>query len=220
MCGRFARTSSRATVTAEFGITRFAAEDLGPRYNVAPGQRIETIVREGAETQLDRMRWGLAAPPGKPRPINARSETVAGMPLFRDSFGQRRCLIVADGFYEWRKDGARKTPHFIRLRSQRPFAFAGIWSPDPHAADGAQPTCAILTCPPNALLAEIHNRMPVILPAESRDRWLDPASVTKDLRSLLVPFSAAEMEAFPVSTYVNSARNDGPACLRPRASGD
>ena len=134
--------------------------------------------------------------------------------MFRDAFRLRRCLIVADGFYEWRKDERRKTPHFIHLRSGRPFGFAAIWSPSRGAVGIALPACAILTCAPNALMAQIHNRMPVILPAAARDRWLDPSAEEADLRALLAPLPPEEMEAYEVSTFVNSPRNDSPECVR------
>lgn len=215
MCGRFARTSSRDTVAREFGITRFRLDEMGPRYNIAPSQAVDAITAGDGERQLEPMRWGLAAPAGKPRPINARAETVAGVPLFREAFRQRRCLVVADGFYEWRREGERKTPHFIRLRSGRPFTFAAIWSPDAQAEATVAATCALLTCAPNELVAEVHNRMPVILAEAGRDLWLDPTAESKSLRALLLPYPAAEMEAYPVSTYVNSPRHTGAECIRP-----
>ncbi len=131
-----------------------------------------------------------------------------------EAFRRRRCLIVADGFYEWRNDGARKTPYFIRLRSGRPFGFAGIWSLHRTAVGGRSATCAILTCSPNELMAPIHDRMPVILPAGARDRCLDPGAKEPDLRSLLVPLPGEEMEAYAVSAFVNSPRNDSPQCVQ------
>jgi len=217
MCGRFARTSSREVIAAQFGVTRFVNVDLRPRYNIAPTQPVEAIVRDGTEKRLGPMRWGFASSsPKDPKaaPINARAETVATIPLFRDAFRRRRCLVVADGFYEWRREDSRKTPYFIRLRSGRPFGFAGIWTFG-RTADGARaPTCAIMTCPPNARIAEIHDRMPVILPAAVHDRWLDPSAEQPELRQLLTPLPDDEMEAYEVSTAVNSARHDSPECVR------
>jgi putative SOS response-associated peptidase YedK len=216
MCGRFARTSSREVLAEEFRVAEFVNVDLHPRYNIAPTQPVEAIVRDGEQKRLGPMRWGFAAAATGPRlaPINARAETVASRPLFRDAFRRRRCLVVADGFYEWRKDGPVKTPYFIRLRSGRPFGFAGIWS-FAHTADGKRfATCAIVTCAPNALMAQIHNRMPVILPAAARDQWLDPAAKEAGLRALLTPLAPEDMEAYEVSTAVNSARNDSAECIQ------
>jgi putative SOS response-associated peptidase YedK len=157
------------------------------------------------------MKWGYTTSSEKqtkPAPINARAETVATMPLFREAFRRRRCLVVADGFYEWRKDGNTKTPYLIRLRSERPLGFAAIWASMRTAMGQRIGTCAILTCPPNELMAPIHNRIPVILPTGARDRWLEPQANVAELQSLLTPFPADQMEAYPVSTLVNSPRND------------
>ncbi|HEX7409135.1 MAG TPA: SOS response-associated peptidase [Candidatus Binatia bacterium] len=217
MCGRFSRTSGREVLAEEFGVVRFADVDFRPRYNIAPSQTVEAILRDGVEKRLELMRWGFTpsfAKEPKLAPINARAETVATSPMFRDAFGRRRCLIVADGFYEWRKDERRKTPHFIHLRSGRPFGFAAIWSSHPAAAGTQLATGAILTCAPNELMVPIHNRMPVILPAAARDRWLDPSAGEDDLRALLVPLPSEELEAYEVSTFVNSPRNDAPECVR------
>jgi putative SOS response-associated peptidase YedK len=158
---------------------------LRPRYNVAPSENIETIIRVGDEKRLGPTRWGLvpkAAKDPKLAPINARAETLSTSPMFRDAFRRHRCLVVADGFYEWRKDGRRKTPFFIRLRSSRPFAFAGIWSLRRSEVGSRSATCAIVTCPPNELMAAIHDRMPVILSPGARDRWLDPTAGEAELR--------------------------------------
>ena len=217
MCGRFSRTSSGDVLADEFGVAQFVGVDLSPRYNIAPSQTVEAIIRDGTATRLGPMRWGFTASSAQerlPAPINARAETVATTPRFRDAFRRRRCLIVADGFYEWRKDGPRKTPQFIRLRSGRPFGFAGIWSFHRDAAGTRVATCAIVTCVPNALMAPIHNRMPVILPAAARDRWLDPSADEVMLRELLAPLPAEKMEAYEVSPFVNSPRNDSPECVR------
>ena len=220
MCGRFTRTSQRQTIGDELGVTKFVTVDLHPRYNIAPSQDIEAVVRAGDVLRLGPMRWGFVAPSAAasptvsaPAPINARAEAIATSPLFRDAFHRRRCLVVADGFYEWRVEGRRKTPYFIYLRSQRPFGFAAIWSPG-DAADGKRlATCAIITCPPNTLVASIHNRMPVILPRGARQRWLDPYAADEELRALLVPLPADDMDAHAVSTLVNSPRNDVPECV-------
>jgi putative SOS response-associated peptidase YedK len=218
MCGRFARTSSREVIVEEFCLARCVDVDLRPRYNIAPSQFVEAVISDGAERRLGPMKWGFVPSSATEltlAPINARAETVATTPLFREAFRRRRCLVVADGFYEWRKDGRRKTPHFIHLRSQQPFGFAGIWSMHRAPVGTKVATCAILTCAPNELMAPIHNRMPVILPAVARNGWLDPNAREVDLRALLVPFPPEEMEAYAVSTLVNAPRNDSPECVRP-----
>jgi putative SOS response-associated peptidase YedK len=217
MCGRFSRSNGREVVVEEFGVVDFGELDFRPRYNIAPSQTVEVIIRDATGQHIAPMRWGFSpsfVQELKIAPINARAETSAKSPMFRDAFRRRRCLIVADGFYEWRKDERRKTPHFIHLRSDRPFGFAGIWSPSRGAVGIALPTCAILTCAPNELMAPIHNRMPVILPVTARDRWLAPSTGEDDLRELLVPLGSEEMEAYEVSRFVNSPRNDSPECVR------
>jgi putative SOS response-associated peptidase YedK len=221
MCGRFARSSSQDIIAKEFGVARFVNVDLAPRYNIAPSQNVEAIINDGTELRMGPLRWGfttVATADTKPAPINARAETVTTMGLFREAFQRRRCLVVADGFYEWRRAGSTKMPCFIHLRSGRPFGFAGIWSTIPTDMGQHIGTCAILTCAPNELMAPIHNRMPVILPAAARDGWLDRATKENDLRALLAPLPSEEMEAYEVSPFVNSPRNDSPECVR-RVSG-
>jgi putative SOS response-associated peptidase YedK len=218
MCGRISRTSPREALADEFSVARFVNVDLRPRYNVAPSENIETIIRVGDEKRLGPMRWGFvstAANDPKLAPINARAETLATSSMFRDAFRRHRCLVVADGFYEWRKDGRTKTPFFIRLQSGRPFGFAGIWSLRRSEVGSRSATCAIVTCAPNQLMATIHNRMPVILPPAARDRWLDPMAGEAELHDLLVPLPAEDLEAYEVSTLVNLPRNDSPECVKP-----
>jgi putative SOS response-associated peptidase YedK len=179
MCGRITRTSPREAIAREFGVTRFAEVAWHPRYNVAPSQIVETIISVDGEKRLGPMRWGFVSPTAKePKlaPINARAETLPTSPMFRDAFRRHRCLVVA-GFYEWRKnDGRRRTPFFVRLKSGRPFGFAGIWSLKRGEKGTRLVTCAIATCPPNELMAKIHDRMPVILPVGVRatDGWTPP----------------------------------------------
>jgi len=199
-------------------VTRFAEVDWHQRYNVAPTQIVETTISVNGEKRLGPMRWGFVAPTAKePKlaPINARAETLSTSPMFRDAFRRHRCLVVADGFYEWRKnDGRRKTPFFVRLRSGRPFGFAGIWSMKHDDKGTRLATCAIVTCPPNELVAKIHDRMPVILPPGERDRWLEPTTSEAELRELLVPLPTEDLEAYEVSALVNSPANDSPECVR------
>ena len=217
MCGRFTRTSSRDVLASEFGITTFINVDLSPRYNIAPSQPVEAIIRHGEETRLGPMTWAFRSTNSALAPINARAETVAVSPLFREAFHRRRCLVVADGFYEWQRNGRTKTPYFIHLRSARPFGFAGIFSMLRTEAGERMATCAIVTCRANELMAPIHDRMPVIVPPDARERWLDPRTSEGELRGLLVPLASDEMDAYVVSTLVNSPDNDSVECVR-RAS--
>jgi putative SOS response-associated peptidase YedK len=220
MCGRFIRTSPRAVISDEFGVDQFVNVDFAPRYNIAPSQGVEAIINDGTQLRVGPMKWGFTTssePQTKPVPINARAETIATMPLFRAAFQRRRCLVVADGFYEWRKVGNCKTPYLIRLRSGRPFGFAAIWANMRTAVGQRIGTCAILTCAPNELMASIHDRMPVILPKGARDLWLAPGADPTELQTLLTPFPAEQMEAYAVSTLVNSPRHDTPDCITPLA---
>ncbi len=208
MCGRMVRTSPAEALATELGIAPPADLDLRPRWNVRPGEDVLAIVRAGAALRAGWLRWGLM--PASPRPaINARIETAATRPAFRRAFAHRRCLVVADGFYEWqRADGRRSTPWFVRLRSARPMTFAGLWERW-HPPDGTPVvTCAVLTCPSNALVAPIHDRMPVIVAPAARDAWLAHEDVA------LGPYPAELLEAWPVSPLVNTADADGPELLR------
>lgn len=218
MCGRFVRTSPQTVIMEEFGVDHLVNVDFAPRYNIAPSQPLETIIYDGTELRVGPMTWGYAtsaADKTKPAPINARAETITTMPLFRDAFQRRRCLVVADGFYEWQKDGNAKTPYFIRLRSARPFGFAAVWTSMRTPMGQRIGTCAIIRCAPNELMRPIHNRMPVILPKAARDRWLNRSAAAGELQSLLTPLPSEEMDAYAVSTLVNSPRNDGPDCIVP-----
>src|SRR5271169_4784535 len=151
MCGRFARTSSREVLAGEFGITTFVNVDLSPRYNIAPSQPVEAVIRHGEEKRLGPMQWGFRSANSMLAPINTRAETVATSPLFREAFHRRRCLVVADGFYEWQRNGRTKTPYFVHLRSARPFGFAGIFSLRWTEEGNRMATCAIVTCRANEL---------------------------------------------------------------------
>jgi putative SOS response-associated peptidase YedK len=222
MCGRFTLKAKPGEIAAAFGLLTMPT--LGPRYNVAPTQEVAAvrIDRETGRRRLDLLRWGFVPgwaddPAIGNRMINARAETVAEKPAFRHAFKARRCLIVADGFYEWQRQGGRKVPHHIRLHDQRPFAFAGLW--ERWRRDGAAlESCAVITTEPNDVLRPIHDRMPVILGPEDYAAWLDPsASDAAALKALLRPFPAADMVAVPVGTLVNAPANDRPECLRPVA---
>jgi len=218
MCGRFSLATPEEILAEFFGLMEIPA--LTARYNIAPGQSVAAVGRRTAGTppRLASLHWGFEAPPGPRRRsgllINARSETVHRLPAFAESFRTRRCLIPADGFFEWKAEGGTKTPYHVRRRDGGLFALAGLWQtmPQRHAA-GA---CVILTTRPNSLLAPLHDRMPVILSPRDFDRWLDPETrATEALRPLLRPSSAEEWSAVRVGRAVNNARHDGPDCILP-----
>lgn len=218
MCARFTLHSPAELVARRFGLLQIP--QLDPRYNIAPSQLIAVIgTKAGGGRGLAMFRWGFvphwAADTKGPRPVNAKGETIADKPAFRDAFRERRCLVPADGFYEWRTTPEGKKPLFYRLRSGDMMALAGVW--DVWRGDTEKLfTCAIITTPSNELIEPIHDRMPAILPPEDWDRWLSPQE--KDPTALLPflkPYPATEMEAIPVSTVVNSSRHEGADCLAP-----
>lgn len=213
MCGRFTLTIDINRVAKAFGVAPSPSLQVSPRYNVAPTQDVVTIMRNGT-AHLDLLRWGLIPAWAKDasvgsRMINARAETLAEKASFKRLLHARRCLVVADGFYEWKQEHSGKTPMYITLKDQEPFAFAGLWDSwkDP---EGQQiRTCTIITTQPNELMASIHNRMPAILPRQAVEEWLDPAqSDDQALLSLLTPYPASEMEARAVSRKVNNPKYD------------
>jgi len=221
MCGRFTLTAEADELEGFFPGFTFPPGVL-PRFNIAPSQGVLLIANTG-EGRAEEFRWGLVPHWAKDpkignRMINARAETLAEKPSFRSAFRRRRCLILADGFYEWRSNPGQKakTPMYIRLRSGRPFAFAGLWE-SWRAPDGAEVrTCAIITTQPNALMATIHRRMPVILPPEAHGTWLHVGDVPPgELAHLLVPYPGSEMVAHAVSRLVNNPREDVPDCIVP-----
>jgi putative SOS response-associated peptidase YedK len=222
MCGRFTLTLDPSDLQEAFYWVNFGNVDITPRYNIAPTQGIPVVVNNG-ENRLDFFTWGLVPfwakdPSIGSRMINARAETIAEKPSFRNAFKRRRCLILADGFYEWQKipNNTSKIPTYIRLKHGKPFAFAGLWE-NWHSPDGSQIlSTTIITTQPNKLLKPIHNRMPVILPEVDYDTWLTPGEVNpQELMPLLVPFDPNLMEAYPVSRLVNNPINDSPDCIRP-----
>jgi putative SOS response-associated peptidase YedK len=195
---------------------------VAPRYNVAPGQPILAIPNDGS-MKADFFIWGLIPSWAKDasigsRMINARAETLAEKPSFRAAFKYRRCLIPADGFYEWqvRVGSKSKLPHYIQMKSHQPFAFAGLYE-NWHSPDGSEiKSATIITTQPNELMAVIHNRMPVILTPKDYFRWIDPSpQLPNQLDYMLVPYAAEELQAFPVGMLVNNPVNDNPECLQP-----
>jgi putative SOS response-associated peptidase YedK len=218
MCGRFLRQKDVDVIVRDFGVQKVAC-DLAPSYNVPPTQQVAVIVQDGVK-ELVSIRWGLV-PSWAPSlsvgntMINARAETVARKGSFREAFEKRRCLVVADGFYEWRKEGKTRQPILIPLKSDRAFGFAGLYenwlSPDGQNIR----TCAIITTEPNEIMRTIHNRMPVIIPTQQEETWLSPDADPTGLLSLLKPYPAEEMQTREVSGLVNSPANDSPECLKP-----
>jgi len=227
MCGRYTLTNPKpAGFRKRFGIEE--SVDLGdeePRYNIAPTDPVLAVRRtdEGARN-LGRLRWGLV--PGRwaerrsgPPLINARAESLATQPAFAESFRERRCLIPADGFYEWRKDERGKVPIWLSRPDGRLFAFAGVWAKLP-ARDGSSDvlhSCAIVTCAPNALIRPIHDRMPVVLQPEAEARWLDPEVDPDELLGLLVPAPEDALVTREVGDFVNNVRDDGAHLIDRRA---
>lgn len=220
MCGRFALTAPASTITEIFQID--VLPDVLPRYNVAPTTQVAVVVEGDEGRELQSFRWGLIPFWAKDKKIgyrmlNARSETVSKKPAFRAAFKRRRLLILADGFYEWHREGKKKLPHLIQLADGKPFAMAGLWERwvDPETEEEVR-SCTIVTTGPNELMEPIHNRMPVILPPEHWDTWLDPEVQDPALlQEMLVPYPADGMRERRVSTTVNNVRNQGPQCQEP-----
>ncbi len=218
MCGRYGRWSRVDEIAVHFGITTESI--ISPRYNIAPGH-IAPIVRIDPESNLRDLipaQWGLLPFWSKDKKIaskliNARSETAFEKPAFRAAFKYRRALIPANGFYEWKKAGKEKFPHWIHLKGQELFAMAGLWESWESPAGELIDSFTILTTEPNSLVAEIHNRMPVILGPAHYASWLDPQNNGKPLSDLLGPFPTDEMTAYPVSKLVNDVHNDVPECI-------
>jgi putative SOS response-associated peptidase YedK len=223
MCGRFTLIAPGEAIAELFQLAE--APSIAPRYNIAPTQPI-AAVRLSPTTggrELTHFHWGLIPrwakdPKIGSRMINARSETAAEKPSFRAAMKYRRCLVPADGFYEWQKINGRKQPVRIQMTDGRPFAIAGLWE---HwlGPDGSEiESCTLLTTEPNQLLRPIHNRMPVLLDPADFDQWLDSRShQAADVQHLLRPFSEENMSFYPVSTHVNNPRNEDPRCIEPLA---
>jgi putative SOS response-associated peptidase YedK len=222
MCGRFTLRAPASVVAAQFGL--FEVAPFAPRFNIAPSQTIAVVRVPGDQGRSSRelawLRWGLIPswaddPAIGSRMINARSETAADKPAFRAALRRRRCLVVADGFYEWKKEGKARQPYFIHFRDDRPFGFAGLWEVWEGANHAAIESCTLLTTEANGVLRPIHDRMPVIVAPGDYALWLDPAMQDpKRVVPLLRPYPEAEIEAYPVNRLVNSPANDDPKCVQ------
>lgn len=221
MCGRFTLTIDPDHLQEAFPWA-VVPNDLSPRFNIAPSQPVAVIPNTG-DNVVSMYKWGLIPswskdPTVGDRMINARAETLSEKPSFRNAYRRRRCLILADGFYEWKQISGMKSkqPVYIRLINNHPFAFAGLWELW-KSLDGSEiRSCTIITTQPNSLLEQIHNRMPVILPPEVYDQWLTPEDRPAiQLNDLLTPYPADEMTAYPVSKLVNSPQYESPDLINP-----
>lgn len=217
MCGRYTLAADAELIEGRFGVQLMGLPRI-PRYNVAPTQDVLTIAGQGPR-RAGMMRWGLVPSWAKDisvgnRMINARAETLAKRPAFRTALQRRRCLVVADGFYEWASVGNHRIPMRFTLKPGEPFAFAGLWERWKAPSGEDIFSCTIITTGPNDVMQPVHDRMPVILSREAESLWLEAdAQDTDALTRLLVPFSAEEMDAYEVSPLVNSPRNDVPECI-------
>ncbi len=219
MCGRYSLVADLDDLALRFQF--FHGDfDYDPCYNIAPTKGVLTVTNAaGREAGL--MKWGLIPFWAKDlkigaRMINARAETVAEKPAFRNALKKRRCLVLADGYYEWQKTPAGKLPFRIVVGSGEPFAFAGLWETWKDPQGNVVPSCTIITTAACGLLAPIHDRMPVILPRQSEEIWLDPGIEDPDLLThMLVPAADSDIDVYPVSTLVNNVRNDGPELISP-----
>jgi len=222
MCGRY-RLSRRKQLIEEYFESTPWDDNWSPRYNIAPTQPVPVVRQHPKEPvrQISSMRWGLIPSwandiSGAARMINARSETAHTLPAFRDSMKLRRCLVPADGFYEWQRRGSAKQPFCFEVGEGELFSFAGLWERWRDQSGQWIRTCAILTTTPNVVTSAIHDRMPVILDRESYDQWLDPGMTDVEVISqLLKPYDARRMRSFPITTRINHVANDDEECSRP-----
>ena len=223
MCGRYTHKEKSAQLL-ELLKAIVTYLDQKPRYNITPSQMVACVrnAPKNGHREAIMLKWGLIPSWAKDpsigyKMINARAETVAEKPSFRKAFKHQRCLVLADGFYEWKQEGKTKQPYYIRFKDSRPFAFAGLWEQWKDKTKQDEPSiesCTIITTSANELMKPIHHRMPVILDGKRYDLWLDPdIKEPEELASLLQPYPSLEMEAYPVSPMVNNPRNDRPECV-------
>ncbi len=230
MCGRFTLRTPLTVLSQQFLFDLGPAVEAAstrPRYNIAPTQTVAAVRRQqgGSRRELAWFHWGLIPSWAKDAKmaagmINARGETIAEKPAFRTPFARRRCLVLADGFFEWKTVGKQKQPFYFRLQNEQPFAFAGLWEHwrGPAGSDGPPlESCTIVTTTANELCRPLHERMPVILDPDDYDRWLDPQSSKEDLLAIMQPLPAELMKSELVNPRVNNARNDDAECILPLA---
>ncbi|MEO0406135.1 MAG: SOS response-associated peptidase [Cyanobacteria bacterium P01_A01_bin.135] len=220
MCGRFTLRASGEAIAAAFDLNE--VPDVEPRYNIAPSQSVLAVTTSDRQTRY--LRWGLVPHWAKDikigyRLINARAETAAEKPSFRQAFRRRRCLVLADGFYEWQRPTTdRKQPFYFYQPHQPPFGFAGLWETWQDPDNQPLQSCTLLTGPANDDVASVHHRMPIILAPEAYDLWLDAETPVPALQKFLSEYQAQPLLAHPVSTAVNSPRQDSPELTAPLAS--
>ncbi|KMM35913.1 SOS response-associated peptidase [Guptibacillus hwajinpoensis] len=220
MCGRFSLTTELDQLIERFQIEQMSIDDYVPRYNIAPSQQIPAVIKADGGNRLGTLRWGLIPFWAKDasisnKLINARSETAHEKASFKHALKRRRCLLLSDGFYEWKREDNRKVPMYIQVKRGEPFAMAGLWEKW-KSGDETVYTCTILTTGANELMENIHTRMPVILKKEMEDLWLDSdVDDVTILENVMQPFPSEEMNAYEVSTLVNSPTNDEPECSVP-----
>ncbi|QQK80710.1 SOS response-associated peptidase [Salicibibacter cibi] len=213
MCGRFTLYDQIKAIHKRFGIDVSKIDEAMPSFNIAPSQSLITIINDGERNRLGQLRWGLIPFWAKDtkigyKMINARAETVAEKNSFKHAFTRRRCLIPANGFYEWKTVNGKKQPYYIQLNGEELFGFAGLWEKWTNGEETIF-SCTIITTEANEMMSDIHHRMPVILTKEEEASWLDPNIQDPNiLKQLLVPFESKEMHAYPVSTDVNSSKNN------------
>ncbi|NMG11001.1 SOS response-associated peptidase [Brasilonema sp. UFV-L1] len=221
MCGRFTLIQTAEALYQIFHVEKIP--DLEPQYNIAPTQMIGAVLYNQASEQREfqKLRWGLIPSWSKEarigmKLINARAETVAEKPAFRSAFKYRRCLVLADGFYEWQLQNAQRKPYYFRLQEEKVFGFAGLWEQWKSSEDDEITSCTILTTQANELVQPVHERMPVILQEQDYDVWLNPEVQTPQLlQHLLHPYPSEAMTAYPVSKIVNSPKHNIPDCIKP-----
>lgn len=221
MCGRYSLSSNGEALVKEFGVNDLAA--WSPRFNIAPSQAVPVLVRNGEALEATSFYWGLVPAWAKDRKmqsrlINARAESVAEKPSFRSAFRRRRCLVLANGYYEWVKRNNEKQPYYIHLQSHRPFAFAGLWEKWLDENGTPYLSCSIITCAANERLTALHQRMPVVLPKSTHATWLQSETDRQTLIDLLKPAANDAFNAIAVSRFVNAPNHEGPDCIKPLQS--
>lgn len=222
MCGRYTLLADELTIRQRFDIAH-EIEDYRPSYNIAPSEQVLAVIHDGKKRRAGYLKWGLVPAWAKDekignKMINARSETAHVKPSFKNLMARKRCLVIADSFYEWQKTEEGKVPKRIQLESKEPFAFAGLW--DKWHRDGKTLfTCTLLTRDSNEFMKNIHHRMPIILPKDKEDIWMKQSFLhARDAHEFLASVQAQPLAAYTVSDYVNNAKNDGAACIEPIAN--
>ncbi|MGB2992829.1 MAG: SOS response-associated peptidase [Paenisporosarcina sp.] len=219
MCGRYSLFADFRKIEERFGEATFDVEEYEESYNIAPSQMILSVVNDGSKNRIGYLKWGLVPPWAKDpkigfKMINARAETVHEKPSFREALKKKRCLIVANSFYEWKQTEDRKVPMRIKMKNNELFAMAGLWESWTSPSGVLVHTCTILTTEPNDLMSTIHDRMPVILKEEDEQTWLNPAIKTiEELKPFLIPLENGLLEAYEVSDKVNSPKNNAPELI-------